>query len=529
MNRKLVGLIIIVILLFLYFLIPGKEMLFEETIILFLLPYLLFLIPFCLFLLIKKLFRKEIIFGKVFFRYVIFSSVFNLMLLLIAVYFSYPDYIEKEQAVEDLDFFVQTLENVHPDLYHNIGREQFHTLVKDSKENLPERITLEEWFKEISKITAVIKDGHTGPDFSFLANSGILFFKKIFPYKIRIIGEGIFVIKNYSYKDDIEPGSEILKINGIAAAEVIKQTSSLLSYENKIFRDVLLTIPFYFGMWNDFGEFEIEYLENSTDEIKTINTFGGIYAKIEFQNEIMESYSEPYYEYELLDDNTGYIKFHRFSNLSRFKDFLKNSFDSMKTSQVNDLIIDIRDNGGGNSSLGDELLKYISDQKFRQFEKVKIKISDEVIKRNKISDKHIDSIGAVFTNENTSEIEPKEKEERFEGRVYLLTGERTFSSAADFTSAFQCYDVGEIIGGETGGLTVCFGDKFHFTLPNSGLRVGVSYKKFYNACGIENNRGVIPDYIIGNSLRDEIRGYDRVLKFALYLVHKNRREGGSLY
>lgn len=48
--------------------------------------------------------------------------------------------------------------------------------------------------------------------------------------------------------------------------------------------------------------------------------------------------------------------------------------------------------------------------------------------------------------------------------------------------------------------------------------MGVSYKKFYNACGVDNRRGVIPDYIVENSFEDEQQGVDRVLEFTLELI-----------
>ena len=43
--------------------------------------------------------------------------------------------------------------------------------------------------------------------------------------------------------------------------------------------------------------------------------------------------------------------------------------------------MDIRKNGGGNSSLGDELMQYISANDFRMFDSCLIKISDELNKK----------------------------------------------------------------------------------------------------------------------------------------------------
>ena len=105
----------------------------------------------------------------------------------------------------------------------------------------------------------------------------------------------------------------------------------------------------------------------------------------------------------------------------------------------------------------------------------------------------------------------------------MLVSGNTFSSATDFASSFQCYQVGKIIGTETGGLTACFGDVYSFELPNTKFDMGVSYKKFYNACGIDNKRGVIPDYIVENSFDDEQKGIDKALEFTIDLINLDKK------
>lgn len=87
-----------------------------------------------------------------------------------------------------------------------------------------------------------------------------------------------------------------------------------------------------------------------------------------------------------------------------------------------------------------------------------------------------------------------------------------------FASSFNCYNVGEIIGTETGGLTVCFGDVYSFKLPSTKFNMRVSYKKFYEACGVDNRQGVIPNHIVESSFEDQEKGIDRVLEFTTDLI-----------
>lgn len=86
--------------------------------------------------------------------------------------------------------------------------------------------------------------------------------------------------------------------------------------------------------------------------------------------------------------------------------------------------------------------------------------------------------------------------QRFCGNVYLLTSHTTFSSASSFAWAFKEAGCGTVIGEETGGMSVHYGDVISFKLPNSGLAVNVSHKRFWLPGADENNiHGVLPDIV----------------------------------
>jgi C-terminal processing protease CtpA/Prc len=205
-----------------------------------------------------------------------------------------------------------------------------------------------------------------------------------------------------------------------------------------------------------------------------------------------------------------------------FKVFLKNTFTEIKNKQIKNLIIDIRKNGGGNSSLGDELLQYISKTNFRQYDSCFIKVSDELLNNytEKVSSHWIDSIkpsiGKVYSIADTMKNILVPNSLRYDGNTYLLTSGYTFSSATDFASAFKCYRVGKIIGTETGGLTVGYGDIYSFTLPETKLSIMIPCKKWVTACGYNNHKGVVPDYLVEESQNSN----DNVLNYAFELINK---------
>ena len=105
--------------------------------------------------------------------------------------------------------------------------------------------------------------------------------------------------------------------------------------------------------------------------------------------------------------------------------------------------------------------------------------------------------GIKTINRGSRMIKLKKNDLRFDGNVYLLISHRTFSSAASFSWAFKYFEMGTVIGEESGGMAVCFGDIIHQQLPYSKINYWVSYKKFYMyGATDENNHGTIPHYIV---------------------------------
>ena len=146
--------------------------------------------------------------------------------------------------------------------------------------------------------------------------------------------------------------------------------------------------------------------------------------------------------------------------------------------------------------VGDEFFQYISPVPFQQFGGVIVKVSERM-KNYFLEHRNFnypDSVGIRKSFvENLKEL--RENPLRFDGNIVLLTSNFSFSSAAGFSWAFKHFEMGTIVGEETGGLAVCFGDVIPQLLPNSGLHIGVSHKKFYQfGATDENVHGTIPDY-----------------------------------
>jgi hypothetical protein len=520
MQAKTKIVIAIATVVFLLFMVTlSGNFLFEELIVLYVVPFVpvgtLLIVTY----LVARIRKHPLSLERRTRRLLIVCSTFHCLFIAVFLYCTWARYYDRADAFEDIDTFAKTLEDVHPNLYERVSRKVFADSVENLKKRIPGSLGENELFLDISRLGALVQDGHTGNGYSYFMRRGNLLFRRVFPYKIKVENERIYVTGNYSYKDDIPTGSEIVRINGLTARVFINQMSALLSYETLPYRNTLIANPMFIAIWNDFKEYVVEYRLPGSKILQSKTTGGGIYARIRFIRSLT-ALRQPY-EFSVVADSIGYIGFYQCSDLERFKGFLKETFETVKNKRMSHLIIDVRRNGGGNSALGDEFMQYISRKPFRTFDRVTVKVSNEILSLypdwTELSKR---GPGSLYEIPEIPLTPLRENPLRFDGDCILLTGRHTFSSASDFASAFRCSDVGAIVGAETGGITVCYGDVYSFTLPHTQFGFGVSYKRFTNACGVDDRRGVIPDYGVENSFSEEGNGEDTVLEFAVKLAGK---------
>lgn len=73
-----------------------------------------------------------------------------------------PSYkIEPEKLIEDLDEWIKTVEEVHPNPYAYIEKDKFYKEYEKVKKNLNKPMNKVEFYKEIAPLCNLLGDGHT--------------------------------------------------------------------------------------------------------------------------------------------------------------------------------------------------------------------------------------------------------------------------------------------------------------------------------------------------------------------------------
>ena len=220
-----------------------------------------------------------------------------------------------------------------------------------------------------------------------------------------------------------------------------------------------------------------------------------------------------------------------FSDGNRLKSFFRQSFRLLQQKQVKNLVIDLRNNGGGNVALSTKLTKYLSDHKF--------KLADSLYANRRLSayERHIkNSVGALFfmtfvTHKKSDGryhfgyferhfFTPRSRY-HYNGNVYILTGGNSFSASTLFVNALKGQHNVKVVGEETGG--GAYGNTAWFipdaTLPNTRVRFRLPrFRMVMNRNYVKNGRGIMPDIEVKPSTDAIRKGYDVKLEYVKKLI-----------
>lgn len=382
--------------------------------------YLIVLISAFIFSNIEYLFRRKQLYIEFMVNKLFANLIITIFVFIVILFATQPKYIQKEKAVSDLNFMVNTLESVHPEIYHVISKDSFSIIFSEEIESLPVKITELDFFKTCARLTAHFRTGHTRPMENLLVTKFL--FANAFPFQTKIIDDKLYVTHNLSFLSSIPVGSEILEINNKSIYQFIDEWSKLVSYEHKAYKNHQITRPVNIGIWNDFNSYKIRYIDyySKKENEKVVN--GGLAPNI--YSFIRSKYNKPKeLIYNELSANIGYIGFFGCEDLEHYEDFYKSTFSELKNKGIEHLIIDIRDNGGGHNIITAWLEQYIFHLPHNDTDSTIVKVSNELIATGKVKIKlaHIKDVEAGKTYTLISGLRQlKELPLRYKDKTYLL-------------------------------------------------------------------------------------------------------------
>ena len=290
-------------------------------------------------------------------------------------------------------------------------------------------------------------------------------------------------------------------------------------------------------------------LLSSTGYLNYYKNLNNMYSKPTDQFYYADLKENQKYKFEQRDSSTGILTIYTFSmgnetteEHNRYCNFLDRTFSEIKTKNINNLIVDVRQNSGGTDPNDLVTYSYLTQRNFQESKQAWISFNKipllkyynspipgflrplGVGKFNRQFQERfpLEKDGKYFIGTKENEMQVREPNENaFTGNIYLLISPAVASAGSLFAAMVAGNENTTIIGEETmGGY---YGHNGHtpleYKLPKSKIITTFSIdnieqdvpkmsKQFYN-------RGIIPDYEVSQTIEDYLNHRDTQMNFAL--------------
>lgn len=246
------------------------------------------------------------------------------------------------------------------------------------------------------------------------------------------------------------------------------------------------------------------------------------------------------YKTEMINESTAYIGLTTFSLTETATDAVIDFISTIAENNVPNLIVDLRNNAGGEVKVLRKILSCILNEPsrnrgamhvvnkrggFSSLKDVCLNYSEQTMIFEHF--KPLEEDEGFYDDTDCQSITPN-PEVQYRGRVYVLTNGSSCSAATIFPAEIVRNHRGVVVGRETQ-------TAYHFMtahkfadirLPNSGFQFRVPLVKvIYDTTQNERvpyGRGVLPDYPVELSRREFFEQPDLILDYTLQLIDDNR-------
>ena len=460
----------------------------------------------------------------------------------------------RAELQQDYSLLRNILEKKHPALYWYTPQDSMNFYFDSLYQSIPDSMTeLQFGWRIIAPLTQKIHCGHTSFGMSkqwgkFIKDKRV----PSFPLFLKIWGDTMVVTGNLNRKDSvIKRGMLITSINGVPNNKVIQRIFQYLPLdgyaENVNYVRISANFPYFhrnvFGLYKNYW---VKYIDSTGKERQTtIPMFtppqdSGKKLKPPKVEKIskQERRKEQREEARSLEidtaTHTATMSLNTFSKGDgrQLRIFIKKSFKKLRKQNVQNLILDLRSNGGGDIGMYVLLTKFIRNSKFKVADTSYAVAKSLRPYTGDIRQGLLYNFGMLFLTKKRKDglyhfgywerhfFKPKGKN-HFDGKVFVLTNGPTFSASTLFCNAVKGQPNVKLVGEETGGgwhgnSGIMIPD---IILPITKLRVRLPLFKLvqYNHVP-KDGKGITPDIFVPPTAEGVRKGIDRKMELVKEMI-----------
>ena len=424
----------------------------------------------------------------------------------------------------DFGALYEGLQQAHFNLYARTPRAEMDLVFRRMLASLDRPLTPFEASAHFQRFTARGRVAHARVDFLqeafgvFRGSGG-----KAFPLAVRIEGGRLYVAQNLSGIALIEPGDAIETIDADSDADVLQRLRRNISADNDYLAGALMQPKFGALLWLERGETDTFTLRMRKSDGRRERVVIRALTRTEMRANAAAGLDMLQIDpgervARMAPDGVAYLRPGVFLNLEEggdpydaraFHTFIDGAFAQFMAAGATRLLVDLRNNPGGDNSFSDHMVAWFATRPFRFCSQFRVRVSQQAIAANaerlvseppnglshRFARAYAGAADGDVIHFDVPETSPREGV-RFAGRVGLLVDRRSYSNSVAIAALAQDYRFGIVLGEPTADLATTYGSMESFTLPGTGIAVRFPKAYIIRPNGDERVQGVTPDVAI---------------------------------
>ncbi len=452
--------------------------------------------------------------------------------------------IESKLLQADFQIARTALEQGHSGIYRYTPKIELDRAFDAAARKLDWPMDSLEFYRILAPAVARIKCGHTGvlpaQDVLQAMDQTI----PLFPLDVEVLDGKVYVAREYLPDQQNLAGLEIRLINHVGIDQILStmiaatpgDADSQTVRPWRIAHQGIFAFPrMLYSLLGMEAPFQIDFRDPASGEKRTLKLSGvtgpdrGKIAAVRYPQDKKPDGNA---SLTFLDGGKiAVLTVREFSGTAETKplsDYFDAAFRHIHEQGSGSLIIDVRNNGGGNDDLGKKLLSFLVDHPFkyyddlvfnaREFDFFRYADGAQPIPADMV-EKRADGKFHDIKHPNLGIQQPSQP--HFSGKVWVLMNGGSFSTTCEFLSNLHYQKRASFVGEEAGGgyYGNTSGRAVLAILPNSKVGVRVPLRTYYLAVKDGNpNRSILPDYQVKPSISHLLSGNDTVMARAIQLA-----------